>query len=387
MLIGAGLFAAGFTFAINWLALIPWRRAKDRHWTERARLYYPVLVAAKMNLWVLPAILTMSALLLWPDESPHWMLMVLATAIGTTAGTVPMDHEVFPRTPLNEILRLTVVGWLIRFATWFVFLSAIALSPDQFNSQSLIIFVAVLALLILWNRRGWVWAGQKFGLFLPPPERLQNIVRDIGAGMNVPVRELWLMHSVRAQAYAMPESRRLVFTDRLLQILSDDEIAAICAHEMAHLTEARKDYYQRYVLWLMFLPWLFFKPVVHLFGLFGYLVLVCSSAALPRLYRGISRKLESRADGMAKAAERDPGTYARALARLYEDNLMPAVTAKQTTHPHLYDRLVAAGVTPDFPRPAAAASTTWYGHILAGAMGLLAIGLVIRLTEQWHLFN
>ena len=381
MLMGAGLFAAGFTFAINWLALIPWRRAKDRHWTERARLYYPVLVAAKANLWVLPAILTMTVLLLWPDESPHWMLMVLVTAIGTTAGTVPMDHEVFPRTPLNETLRLTVVGWLFRFATWFVFLSAIALSPDQFNSQSLIIFVVVLALLILWNRRGWVWAGQKFGLFLPPPERLQNIVRDTGAGMNVPVRELWLMHSVRAQAYAMPESRRLVFTDRLLQILSDDEIAAICAHEMAHLTEARKDYYQRYFLWLMFLPWLFFKPVVHLFGLFGYLVLVCSSAALPRLYRGISRKLESRADGMAKAAERDPGTYARALARLYEDNLMPAVTAKQTTHPHLYDRLVAAGMAPDFPRPAAAASTTWYGHILAGAMGALAVVLVIRLIN------
>ena len=84
---------------------------------------------------------------------------------------------------------------------------------------------------------------------------------------------------------------------------------------------------------------------------------------------------------MAKAAERDTGTYARALARLYEDNLAPAVMPKETTHPHLYDRLVAAGVTPDFPRPAAAASTTWYGHILAGAMGLLAVVLVIRLIN------
>jgi len=381
MLIGAGLFAAVFTFTINWLGLIPWRRAPDRHWTERARLYYPVLVAARGNLWVLPAILTMTAMLLWPDDSPQWVLMILVTAFGVVAGTVPMDHEVFPRTPLNELLRQTAVSWLMRFAIWLVFLSAIALSPDQFGFQSLIIFVVVLGLLILWNRRGWIWTGRKLGLFLPPPERLQNIVRDTAAGMNVPVRELWLMRSARAQAFAMPDSARLVFTDRLLQMLSDDEIAAVCAHELAHLTEAWKDYYQRYVLWLMFLPWLFFKPVVHLLGLFGYLVLVCLTAILPRLYRGISHQLESRADGMAKAVERDPGTYARALARMYEDNLIPAVTAKQTTHPHLYDRLVTAGAVPDFPRPAAAATTTWYGHVLAGALGLLAVILVIHWTN------
>jgi len=381
MLIGAGLLAAALTFTINWLALIPWRRAKDRHWTERARLCYPARVAAGSNLWVLPAVLSMTVLLFWPDVSPHWMLMFLATAIGAVAGTIPMGRELFPRIPLEDLLRQTAAHWLIRFAIWFIFLGAVALMPDEFNVQGLVIVVVVLALCIFWSHQGWVWVGQKFGSIVPPPERLQNIVRTTAAEMNVSFQELWLMRDFMAQAYAMPAGRRLLFSERLLQTLSDDEIAAVCAHELAHLNEAKTEYYKRYIQWLAFLPWLFFKPVVHLMGVFGYVILVCVTAVVPRVSRDISRKLEVRADKMAKAAERDPGTYARALARIYEDNLIPAVTSGRGTHPHLYDRLVAAGVTADFPRPAAAKSTTWYGHMLAFLLALLAMALVIELTN------
>jgi Zn-dependent protease with chaperone function len=184
------------------------------------------------------------------------------------------------------------------------------------------------------------------------------------------------MRSLGAQALAMPASRTVLITERTLQILSDNEIAVICAHELAHLTEAKTEYFKRYVQWLIFLPWLLVKPVVHACGPLGLAILLLASAAVPKLYRRISRKLELRADERAKAEERDEGTYAQALARLYEDNLLPAVTAKNGTHPHLYDRLIAAGLTPDFPRPTPASSMTWYGHLLAGLMGVLAAMLV-----------
>ena len=376
MLMGACSLAALLTFTINWLALFPWRRAEDQHWTERARLLHPVRSVAAVNLWVLPVILTIAALLLWPNKSPHWMLMVFATAFGTVGGTVPLDHEVFPRASLSELLRLVAIGWLIRFALWFVFLSAIALSPEKLNAWSFAVVAAVLALVIFWNNKGWIWTGRKLGLFLPPPENLKRIVQDTAAGMQVSVRELWLMRSLGAQAMAMPATRTVFFTERTLQILSENEIAAICAHELAHLAEAKTDYYKRYIQWLMFLPWLLVKPVVHVCGPLGIAILLLATSVVPRLYRSISHKLELRADQKAKAEERDPGIYAQALARLYEDNLLPAVTAKRGTHPHLYDRLVAAGMTPDFPRPAAASSTTWYGYLLGGLMGLLAALLV-----------
>ena len=61
LMIVAIALAALLDFSANWLALVPWRRAKDQHWTERARLYFPVRVAAASNLWVLPAVLTIQS--------------------------------------------------------------------------------------------------------------------------------------------------------------------------------------------------------------------------------------------------------------------------------------------------------------------------------------
>jgi Zn-dependent protease with chaperone function len=380
MLLTAGVISAAVAFATNWLALIPWRRAKDRHWTERARVYHPVRVAAASNLFILPAVLTMTDLLIRPDESPYWALTVLVTAVGAIAGTIPMDREVFPRIPLCDLFRQVAVSWLLRFSFWFVFLAATALMPDEFNQKSVLIAAAVLTLCIVWNRDGWIRVGRKIGLFLPPPERLQNIVKGTAARMDVSFREIWLMRISLAQAFAMPSSRRLLFSERLLQLLSDGEIAAVCAHELAHLTEPRKDYYKRCVSWLVFLPWVFFKPMVHAFGVFGFFLLLLITTSAPILYRRLSHKLETRADRMAQSNELDAGNYARALALLYEDSLVPAVLAKErATHPHLYDRLLAAGVSPDFPRPTPAHSMAWHGILFSGALGLLAMILIMRM--------
>jgi hypothetical protein len=133
---------------------------------------------------------------------------------------------------------------------------------------------------------------------------------------------------------------------------------------------------------LMYLPWIFFNPLIHAFGFFAFFGLLFTTLGVPRIYRRISQKLETRADEMAKANEGDAGTYARALTRLYEDNLLPAVTAKErATHPHLYDRLLAVGVTPDFPRPAAASSMALHGHMFAGLVGILFAAFAIRLMH------
>ena len=144
---------------------------------------------------------------------------------------------------------------------------------------------------------------------------------------------------------------------------------AVCAAVsvlLAHLTESRTAQSSRFIGILTFLPWIFFNPLTHAFGILPFSGLLFTTLGIPRIYRKISRKLETRADAIAKANEEDAGTYARALTRLYEDNLVPAVMAKnRACHLHLYDRLLAAGVTPDFPRPAAAASIAWHGRIFA----------------------
>jgi Zn-dependent protease with chaperone function len=241
----------------------------------------------------------------------------------------------------------------------------------------------VLAAGILWNRNGWMRLGLKLGFLLPPPERLQKIAVETAGKMNVPFKQLWLLRTSLAQAFAMPGSRVLLFSERLLELLSDDEVATICAHELAHLTEARSAYLRRYIIWLLFLPWVLLKPMLHAFGVAGFLLLLGNTVLVAFLSRTISRPLEARAGSMAKSNEPDPGTYARALLWLHEDSLVPAVLAtERATHPHLYDRLLAAGVTPDFPRPAPAAAIAWHGTLFSAALGLLATLMVMRLTQQ-----
>jgi len=64
--------------------------------------------------------------------------------------------------------------------------------------------------------------------------------------------------------------------------------------------------------------------------------------------------LEIRADQAGTSHESEAGGYAMALEHIYQLNHVPAVMpGKRTIHPHLYDRLLAAGVTPSYPRPKA----------------------------------
>jgi Zn-dependent protease with chaperone function len=255
--------------------------------------------------------------------------------------------------------------------------------PDEFNLQALAIFVVVLALLICWNQFGWLKAGQVLGLMSSPPERLVNIARNVAGKMDVSFNELFLMRSSLAQAYALPSRKALLFSSRLLDLLTDEEINSVCAHELAHLTESRGDYYKRYVTWIMFLPWTLVKPVIHTFGDAGFMMLLVTTFVAPIIFRHVSHKLEMRADTIAHTNESNPGAYARALAKIYEDNLVPAVNAKdRATHPHLYDRLLAAGVTPDFPRPRPTSAMSLHGRILALALGALGALLIIRIIND-----
>jgi Zn-dependent protease with chaperone function len=377
MLIYAGLLALTFALVTNWLALIPWRRSRGQHWTERARQYHPARYAAASNLWALPAVFAMASVLLWPETASRWPAVAFVVCIGTILGTIPMTREVFPRIPMRELLHQVFVGWALQFVQWFIFLGAVAWMPEQFNLQVLPIVASVVTLLFFWSRSLWLFAGLQFRYIGPAPERLQRIVRDTAARMNLPVPATYLLESPIAQAYAMPDTRRLLFSRRSLELLSDDELASVCAHEMGHLTESRSQYGRRYLIWLVWLPWLLLKPMVHAWGLIGFLVLLANTMTLPAVCRRFSHKMEERADKMAASTQTDPGVYASALLRIYEDNLAPAVVAKeQLTHPHLYDRLLAAGVTPDFPRPKAPPSMAWHSAIMGGAIGVLAIMLL-----------
>ncbi len=384
IIVGAGLLAAAAAFVTNWLALMPWRRSKTSHWSEQARLVFPVCVAARSNLWSIPGGFALTVVLLWPASSPLWLFAGMAAFIGTHAATLLMDRELYARIPFHELLRQVSLGFLMRFLIWFIFIGATVLMPDEFDQLSLCLGGLVIGLWMLWSNGVWLWVWQKLGLIAKPPERLQKIAAAMSSRMNIPFRHVWLLRSPLAQAYAMPAMRQILFTERLLELMSDDEIAVICSHELAHLSEPKSARYARSIQTMAFMPLLFFNPLIHHFGMFAFFGLLFSTIGIPRIFSKISRKLETRADQMAQANEVDAGTYAKALAKLYEDGLLPVVNAtNRATHPHLYDRMLAAGVTPDFPRPAPAAAMAWNGHLFATIVGILFAVFVMSHFDKW----
>lgn len=382
-----GLGSPVLTFLMSWFELRPWRQAKHEHWTERARLYFPVRAAAASRLWVLPAVFTVASILgrhFWPNAFPAWPLVVVVSALGTLVGAIPMDREVFPRIPLPALLRQIAVGFIMRFLTWFIFLGALALMPAEFNIQTALIFGCTLVLWILWARSLWFSTGIALGWLQPAPERVKNIVKVSAERMGVPVSNVCLMQSSLAQAYALPPTRTLLFSERLLEILSDEELAAVCHHELGHLTESRVARWARYVGSLSVLPWVLIKPTLATFPGYGFYLLVANTIAIPYFYKKFSLKMEKRADTIAKSHEHNDGDYARALLRLHEDNLIPAVICTRTTqsHPHLYDRMIDAGLTPDFPRPQPARSNTELGLLCSVLLGVLVALWIIYTKEH-----
>ena len=153
---------------------------------------------------------------------------------------------------------------------------------------------------------------------------------------------------VNAVAWIM--YRAVGFSRPLLEIMSADELRAIAAHEIAHLLEP---------------PWVRTVRVLHMFACLGAAPLIKFGGTggsfagwalimvLVLAYQRFRRRMEVRADRLESQTVADANAYMRSMIKLHEANTLPAVMPGAQSHPHLYDRLLAGGIQPDFPRPTA----------------------------------
>jgi Zn-dependent protease with chaperone function len=292
-------------------------------------------------------------------------------------GCYYLDHETFPKLQVKEWLLHVIVAWGIRF---FVFLPVIAaglLMPTDVGPTMLFVTTAYMA----------VHFGIQYGLLVrylclirvlkPPSVRLKGIVNDVAARAGVPVRATWQFGGIMATAFAFPFSGELAFSDRLLAICNDEEISAVCAHEIAHLGEPNVVLAGRLIGSLYLLPFIFITPLLVRLAAAGLIVplLGIVSIYLPFLgmvaIRGfavwLTRRMEKRADQVASTTTINEGAYAGALEKMYRENQMPAVSAGRQSHPDLYDRMLGAGVKPDYPRPDMPARITLIGWLYLSA--------------------
>ncbi len=120
---------------------------------------------------------------------------------------------------------------------------------------------------------------------------------------------------------------------------------------------------------------------MHVFGPIAISLLFAAMLLLSIFARKLSQRMETRADLVATENQSEAGAYASALEKLYRTNQIPAVTPRKRTHPHLYDRLLAAGITPNYPRPKAPAKFAWTGWLMLLSFGVL-LGLLLARLDQ-----
>jgi Zn-dependent protease with chaperone function len=339
----------------NWIGLIPLKRAKNAHWTARSRLLWPVRFTANINVFVIAFLLNQLHWYLFPDSysSSNWLLDGFAAVLGAILGCYPLDRQIFPELNFKNWWRQTLATWGMRVGIWVVLVAGMLLMPETLGVKMVLIICGYLLIHFLLTWGFLLKYFRLIGFLKPAGQRLQRIVDATSSKIgNVNVRATWEMGGRVANAFAFPVTHELVFCERTLEICSDDEVAAICAHEIAHLKESRFVLITRLLGSLTIFPLLFINPAVHWIGPLGFLLPYIFVLVMLRFTKWFSQKMERRADALAAKEQNDEGVYARALEKLYRENLSPAVNVNnRQTHPHLYDRMVAAGITPDFPRP------------------------------------
>lgn len=337
---------------------------EDAHWSVRARALFPArMTAASAPLFGAITAGILPAYLLGPIARVPAAVLGLSIGLAAFAGAWPQvrraDRLARGRTrPLGDHLAGQVFAFVALTPHVIVVLLAAVFMPAE-PVPATMLAVVVLALLLAIALGANLRLAIALGLAWPADERLARIVEETSAKVGVRARHTWIVRWPMVNALAYPRTGDLAFTEDAVARLSDEELAEITAHELGHLGEPRSIVLARSLGLVALFPIAILRPVVLSAGddllhrLVAAMMLLVASVVMLMVLRRIARRMEERADAVAHEHEHDSGAYARALERIYELNLLPAVTwQRRPIHPHLYDRLISAGVAPSYPRPA-----------------------------------
>jgi len=373
----AFLLAALGEYMASVVASAPlWRLRADAHWTERARRSWGLRSVLSSG----PTMLFGMSLVIFgaweksEETGLSYVIIPLALFAGAIFGSLPHLRRLGEETVSSTVaLGDYAIAFLVRTPAVLVLLMMLALLvPRWLDSGSVAIMAVSFALSLALTLGLGLPCAQAVGLLTAAPARLEKVVAETCALQGYPLPRVFVLHWRWANAMAFSFAPVIAFTPASLRLLSDEELAAICAHELAHRQETRAQKLVRLSGLLVIFP-AFTLPVwAKEFGAPGIIIPLAFFAVGTRFLRGFSQRMEKRADQAAHGVSEDPAVFAGALEKCYRFNMVPAVMrGKRHTHPHLYDRLIAAGIQPSYPRPEA--PSVFPG--IAGLIMLTAVSL------------
>src|SRR5262245_35810183 len=118
LLLAHFVLAAVLVSAANWLGMIPWRQSARAHWTERARLLWPVRFTAGIKVFLVPVALDIAHRVYLSETADWWIPNGVAAFLGALLGCHPFGREVFPQLDFRQWRHQVVAGWGIRIGIW-----------------------------------------------------------------------------------------------------------------------------------------------------------------------------------------------------------------------------------------------------------------------------
>lgn len=325
------------------------------------------------------------------------MLMVAASAVafwGVLETVIRRESRLNPAYALTpSAARAARISWLLILGPIFLVTIVVAcILPDLLNKTAVTILFTIALGVGSYLAWGWAALMRILGVIRPASDRLRSVVERTAEKAGVFPRAVVQVGLPMANAFAFTLEGKLGVTDATLAVLDDEGARRGLRPRTGSSPRAAPGGLG---------PCLTLLPDRTVSGPVGGLGKTAARELWPlglsrghprcvgladrgiKLSNRLSLKMEHRADAQATESQSSPGVYARALEKLYQTNLVPAVLrSKQLSHPDLYDRMVQAGVTPDYARPAPPprwASLLGFATLLFAAfLGICSYRLVTR---------
>ncbi len=319
------------------------------HWSERARARFPVSV-------------TMFVLFLFSLSFPlvvltrHLELVMGVSRVASILGGVVLAYAFIARPLTLRVLGRRGLAFPVDTAGVRLesFPTVLLFCAIAFAAWSLPVWVGLAvntAVMFVYARWGFL-SFLRVTRRLVPSARLEKIARPLLKEAALGDASASVYRSGSANALAFPHARMLCVTTVAMDHLDDEEIGAVLSHEIGHLRESAAVRWGRIIFITTLVPNIAAALVFLVRGSPALTFIPLAFAWVGIIgAKMLGKYAEKSADSHAIHTA-DHTVYARALEHIYSLNGVPAVLrGKGGIHGHLYDRLVATGTTPSFPRP------------------------------------
>lgn len=335
------------------------------HWTERSRQLAQDVATLRLvslpMMWFafITLIVSVRGVLAPGDATGRAFVVVLLMMVASRYFVQRRLGDYLPRVTLSDrwhgfLLGLVQGSPLLPIAglmAWF--------GPAHFGWQALGVHGTGLVLMMLVALGVGFDIAQALGGLQEPDDRLRRLIDRVASRSGHRPKVVLVSRAKIAQALALPWRNALIFTSRLLDALDEQQVEAIAAHEFGHLRESRQSRLGRLGALPLLLVIGAWRLVVEGVGWTGFVVLLALGIFTTVRTLAASRALEFAADEHAlehgndsDSEQQEDRVHALALERIHEVNLSPVnLESKLATHPDLYDRMLACGLEPAYPRP------------------------------------